>query len=86
MIDFWARYTLDKIFDSPQGWTTQNLLLSAALIARSALWRAESRGGHIRTDAPETRDEFRIHDRWRRGAAEPTLVPVRTEAERSAAS
>lgn len=80
MIDFWARYTLDKIFDSPQGWTTQNLLLSAALIARSALWRAESRGGHIRTDAPEMREEFRVHDRWRRGSAEPILVPVRSRA------
>ena len=77
MIDFWARYTLDKIFDSPQGWTTQNLLLSAALIARSALWRAESRGGHIRTDAPETREEFHVHDRWRRGSTEPALMPVR---------
>ena len=53
MIDFWARYTLDKIFDSPPGWQTQNMLLVAALIASSSLWRAESRGGHLRTDTPE---------------------------------
>jgi L-aspartate oxidase len=76
MIDFWARYTLDKIFDSPQGWTTQNLLLSAALIARSAAWRQESRGSHARSDYPEPRAEFRVHDRWRRGAPAPVVVPV----------
>ncbi|MBY0262537.1 MAG: FAD-binding protein, partial [Phycisphaerales bacterium] len=76
MIDFWARYTLDKIFDSPQGWTTQNLLLSAALIARSAAWRRESRGAHDRADFPEALEEFRVHDRWRRGAAEPVTVPI----------
>jgi L-aspartate oxidase len=68
MIDFWARYTLDKIFDSPPGWQTQNLLLAAALVAESALWRAESRGGHLRTDTPETLESFRVHDRWQRGA------------------
>ena len=67
MIDFWARYTLDKIFDSPPGWQTQNLLLVAGLIARSALWREESRGGHWRGDATEPREQFRVHDRWRRG-------------------
>lgn len=76
MIDFWARYTLDKIFDSPQGWTTQNLLLSAALIARSAAWRQESRGAHARTDFPEPREEFRVHDRWRRGSGEPMTTPI----------
>src|SRR5262249_1058326 len=45
MIDFWARYTLDKIFDTPPGWQTQNMLLVAALVARSALWRAGSPAG-----------------------------------------
>jgi L-aspartate oxidase len=76
MIDFWARYTLDKIFDSPPGWQTQNMLLVAALIARSALWRAESRGGHVRMDCPETLEQFHVHDRQRRGQAEPVSVPV----------
>jgi L-aspartate oxidase len=78
MIDFWARYTLDKIFDSPQGWTTQNLLLSAALIARSAAWREESRGGHARTDFPDPRDDFRVHDRWRRGWTQAHAIPVQS--------
>ncbi len=88
MLDFWARYTLDKIFDEPLGWQTQNLLLAASLIARSAAWREESRGCHFRTDFPDPRDEFRVHDLWRRGApgqtgnGTPATRPVRTgEAE-----
>jgi L-aspartate oxidase len=76
MIDFWARYTLDKIFDDPEGWQTQNMLLVAALVARSAAWRKESRGCHWRSDFPEPRDEYRVHDVWRRGVAQPTVRPV----------
>ena len=76
MIDFWARYTLDKIFDEPRGWEVQNMLLVAALIVRSAAWRAESRGCHWRDDTPETLDEFRVHDVWRRGRAEPAARAV----------
>ncbi len=76
MFDFWSRYTLDKIFDDPAGWETQNLLLIGALITRSALWREESRGCHARADFPETSDAFHAHDLWRRGDSEPTLQPV----------
>jgi L-aspartate oxidase len=76
MIDFWARYTLDKIFDTPPGWQAQNLLLAGALIARSALWREESRGGHDREDFPAQSDHFRIHDRWRRGQTDASIAPV----------
>jgi len=80
MLDFWARYTLDKIFDEPAGWQTQNMLLAAALTARSARWREESRGCHCRTDYPEPRGEFRVHDLWRRGREEPAVVGVRSAA------
>ncbi|CAG1005158.1 L-aspartate oxidase [Phycisphaerales bacterium] len=76
MIDFWARYTLDKIFDDPAGWETQNMLLAASLVARSAAWREESRGCHSRDDFPEPRDEFRVHDLWRRGREGPVTQPV----------
>lgn len=76
MLDFWGRYTLDKIFDEPAGWETQNLLLAAALVARSAGWREESRGCHARDDYPEARDVFRVHDTWRRGEAACRPVPV----------
>lgn len=81
MIDFWARYTLDKIFDSPEGWQTQNMLLAAALTARSAHWREESRGCHWRSDFTAPREEFRLHDRWRRGEATPATAPVRSPRE-----
>lgn len=77
MIDFWARYTLDKIFDDPAGWETQNMLLSAWLTARSALWREESRGCHVRAEWPGPRSEFAVHDLWRRGWNAPrTEAPV----------
>ena len=74
MIGFWARYTLDKIFDDPDGWETQNMLLVATLMARSASWREESRGCHARADHPDPRPEYAVHDCWRRGSGEPTTV------------
>lgn len=76
MVDFWARYTLDKIFDDPNGWETQNMLLAAAIVAKSALWRRESRGCHFRSDCPEPHEEFRMHDLWRRGRSEPLTSPL----------
>jgi L-aspartate oxidase len=77
MFDFWARYTLDEIFDEREGWEVQNMLLVGALITRAALWRRESRGTHFRTDYPKPSDAFRIHDVWQRGCAEPQTVPCR---------
>ena len=76
MCDFWGRYTLDKVFDEPFGWETQNMLLASALVTRSALWRKESRGCHRRADEPGPVAAMAVHDGWRRGESEPTLVPV----------
>ncbi|MEM1329182.1 MAG: L-aspartate oxidase [Planctomycetota bacterium] len=77
MLGFWARYTLDKIFDGPEGWEVQNMLLVGALIAESALWREESRGCHTREDFAEASDALRAHDAWRRGdAAAPVIEPL----------
>lgn len=78
MLDFWARYTLDKIFDDPDGWEVQNMLLVGSVMARSAQWRDESRGCHLRLDQPGQRAEFAVHDGWRKGRQEPSLSPVRT--------
>lgn len=80
MFDFWGRYTLDKIFDDPAGWETQNLLLVGALVARSATWRKESRGCHARADFPELSPGPAVHDAWRKGSDEPALAPVGSEA------
>ncbi|MEK6703427.1 MAG: L-aspartate oxidase [Planctomycetota bacterium] len=76
MLDFWARYTLDKVFDEPDGWEVQNMLLVGSLIARSALWREESRGGHARADHPDAVKAFAVHDLWRKGRLEPERLGV----------
>ncbi len=77
MFDFWARYTLDKIFDSREGWEVQNMLLVGSLMTAAALWRNESRGTHYRTDCPKTQDAFHLHDIWQRGHREPRTYCVR---------
>jgi len=81
MFDFWARYTLDKIFDDREGWQVQNMLLVGALITQAANWRQESRGTHYREDHPKPDEPYRVHDIWQRGVPEPTLLPVQQEAK-----
>ncbi len=76
MLTFWARYTLDKIFDEPRGWEVQNMLLAGSLVARSAEWREESRGVHTRTDYADAEPRFRVHDLWRRGTPTPATTPL----------
>ncbi|MAE64821.1 MAG: L-aspartate oxidase [Phycisphaeraceae bacterium] len=76
MFEFWARYTLDKIFDDREGWQVQNMLLVGALITRAAQWRCESRGTHYRTDHPEPREQYRAHEVWQRGREEPETESV----------
>ncbi len=74
MIDFWARYTWDKIFDERTGWEVQNELLVGALIARAAAWRTESRGTHHRLDYPQTNEQMLKHAVWEVGQEKPALV------------
>ena len=64
----------------------QNLLTVGALITRAASWRAETRGAHYRHDHPEPKEEFRLHERWVRGRAEPQTVPVTGDAAISSSS
>ncbi len=77
MFDFWARYTLDKVFETPEGWEVQNMLMTGWLVVRSALARSESRGTHWRAAHPET-DAKAMHSVWRRGRPDPIGVPVDT--------
>ncbi len=74
MFDFWARYTLDKIFDDLTGWQTQNMLMVGALITQAAQWRQETRGTHCRTDYPQQVESFRVHDLWQRGQSEAAMI------------
>lgn len=78
MLQFWSRYSLDKIFDDLGGWEVQNLLTVASLMARAALWRCESRGTHRRIDFPQTDPAFEVHARWRIGSTQPDPHAVRT--------
>ena len=72
----WVSRATADTFDAPPAWQLQNMLLVAALITRSALWRTESRGGHWRADAPSPSPAFRCHDDWTRGGPIPTTRPV----------
>lgn len=76
MFEFWARYTLDKIFDEHTGWEVQNLLTVGSLITRAARTRTESRGCHYRLDYPAPNESLRKHTIWKRGEDSPTVVPV----------
>ena len=62
IVEFWSRYVLDKVFDEPRAWETQNLLTVACCIATGAATRCESRGVHFRADFPEPDDaHWRCH-------------------------
>ncbi len=76
MFDFWARYTMDMVFDEPAGWEIQNLLTVGALITRAAAWREETRGVHYRLDHPGKSDDLAVHALWRVQRSDPVLRPV----------
>ncbi|QOJ13147.1 MAG: L-aspartate oxidase [Planctomycetia bacterium] len=68
IIEFWGRYVMDKVFDEPRAWETQNMLSVALCIATGAALRCESRGTHYRSDYPQTDEAWRRHIDLRRGA------------------
>jgi L-aspartate oxidase len=55
-IDEFAQISLANLSVS-----SRNFVTLASLVARAALWREESRGGHFRNDFPDQREEFRVH-------------------------
>ncbi len=57
----------DQISKSNLSISSRNFVTLASLVAKAALWREESRGGHFRTDFPEQREEFREHSVQRLG-------------------
>lgn len=64
-----ALLEFEQIAHAPLARASRNFLNVATLIARSALWREESRGAHFRTDFPQRDDEhWRIHSIIRNGA------------------
>lgn len=63
IVEFWHRYVMDKVFDSPAQWECQNMLTVSYLITKLALERQESRGVHFRLDYPQTSDNFAFHSK-----------------------
>ncbi len=63
--------------------TAANAVLVARLIVESALRREESRGGHFRSDFPQTREDWHAHTVLRCGQAHQlvdTVAPVMAHA------
>ncbi|MFP4456114.1 MAG: L-aspartate oxidase [Clostridia bacterium] len=56
----WQNHNNVDDFETVNMWTT------AMLVARSALWRRESRGSHYREDYPEQNDKYLVSDIIRR--------------------
>ncbi|MFK7758762.1 MAG: L-aspartate oxidase [Phycisphaerales bacterium] len=95
MFNIWGRYTLDKVFETPDGWEIQNLLFTAHLIARAALHREDSIGAHwvqdqdrdslneSATGEPAQSSSTRMHADWSRYSQEPQLVPVEPQTTTS---
>jgi L-aspartate oxidase len=61
--------TSQKATPSRSDYELRNMHTVAGLIARCALAREESRGGHYRSDFPEQREEFRRHSVIRSGGS-----------------
>ncbi len=80
IIDFWARYVMDKAFDDRFGWEAQNMLTFARCLAQAAAARKESRGVHYRGDYPTTdSDRYLGHVTLRRqeSGIEQSFEPLR---------
>lgn len=58
---FWARAIRALPMDDSRAVELVNMLTVARLATLGALTRVESRGAHYRADAPECRDEWRVH-------------------------
>lgn len=74
-----ADWPLQAAADDAEAITAANAALTAQLIVASALLREESRGGHFRSDFPESREAWRAHSVLQNGAAPrqvATLAPV----------
>ena len=64
-----AHQPLQAAASDAEGLTAANAGLVARLILAAALWREESRGGHVRTDFPHQREIWQAHSLQRCGHA-----------------
>ncbi len=80
MFSFWGRYALGSVFETPEGWETQNLLTVGHLMTRAAAQRCETRGTHVRVDWPSEDSAGSFHISWRIGEESAQRSPVGAEA------
>ena len=66
----WKELKSDPAFSEDEVYSAMcaNLIVTAKLIIRGALFRQESRGCHFRSDFPREREEFRVHTVQKSGA------------------
>lgn len=82
MFSFWGRYALGSVFETPEGWETQNMLTVGFLMTRAAAERRETRGTHIRVDWPQRDQAGAVHLSWKLGED----CPIRTALSPAPAS
>lgn len=58
----------EQISRSNLSTSSRNFVNLALLVARAAFWREESRGGHFRSDHPESVEKWRVHSVQKLGA------------------
>lgn len=80
MFSFWGRYALGSVFETPEGWETQNLLTVGHLMTRAAAERRETRGTHVRIDWPREDPAGAFHLSWQLGEDSPRRTAVVDEA------
>jgi L-aspartate oxidase len=66
----------EQIERSDLSTSSRNFVALALLVARAALWREESRGGHYRSDFPEQREEWRRHSIQKTGTGIGSAVEI----------
>lgn len=73
----------EQIASSGLSTSSRNFVTLATLIAKAALWREESRGGHFRTDFPEPDEAWRVHSVQKLGTSIFSAPRIDTEADGS---
>lgn len=73
----------NQIRQANLGTLSKNFVTVATLITKAALWREESRGGHYRTDFPETKEVWRVHSIQRKGVETSSSETINFDAKES---
>jgi L-aspartate oxidase len=63
--------------------SSRNFVTLAILVARAALWREESRGGHFRSDFPERDEKWRIHSIQKEGSEISSAATINFHRDQS---